>query len=79
MRHPWIGRRRVEQGLVGLASLDGLLHGVVDLQDDALGTVLTVGGFVLALDDGEGIHNVALRPPDPIARHEAKEPREEDA
>ena len=58
MRHPWISRRRVEQGLVGLTSLDGLLHGVVDLQDDALGAVLAVGSLVLALDDGEGVHDV---------------------
>ena len=27
-------------------------------QDDALGAVLAVGGFVLALDDGEGVHDV---------------------
>jgi len=58
MCHPRIRRRRVEQGLVGLASLDGVLHGVVDLQNDALGAVLAVGGFVLALDDGEGAKDV---------------------
>jgi len=48
MRHPWIGRRRIEAGLVGLAGLHSLLHGVVDLQDDAPGAVLAVGGLVLA-------------------------------
>ena len=58
MRHPRIGRRRVEHGLVGLAGLDGLLHGVVDLQNDALGAVLAVGGFVPALDDGKGVQDV---------------------
>ena len=48
MRHPRIRRRRIKQGLVGLASLDGLLHGVLDLQYDALGAVLAVSGFVEA-------------------------------
>ena len=50
--------RRVERGLVGLASLGGAGHLVVDLQDDALGAVLAVDGLVLALDDGEGLHDV---------------------
>lgn len=49
------GKMRVEHGLVGLAGLNGLLHGVIALQDDALGAVLAVGSFVLALGDGEGV------------------------
>jgi len=31
-----------------------LLQGVVDVEDDALGAVVAVGGLVLALDDGVG-------------------------
>jgi len=36
----------------------GLLHGVIDVEDDALRTVLAVRLFVLAFDDGEGLQNV---------------------
>ncbi len=31
---------------------------IIDLQDDPLGAVFAVGGFVFALDDGESLHNV---------------------
>lgn len=48
MRHPWIGWRRVEQGLVGLASLHRVLYGIVDIQDEAIGALFTVDGFALA-------------------------------
>ncbi len=59
MATPRVGRRRVEAGLVGLAGADGLLHGVVDLEDDALGAVVTVVLLLLlAADDGEGVHDV---------------------
>src|SRR5579884_2061016 len=58
MRHARVGRRRVEAGLVGVAGAHGLVHGVVELEDDALGAVLAVGRFVFALDDGEGLHDV---------------------
>ena len=33
-------------------------HFIVDFQDDPLGAVFAVGGFIFALDDGEGFHNV---------------------
>jgi len=36
----------------------GLLHGVIDVEDDALRAVLAVRLFVLAFDDGEGLQNV---------------------
>ena len=61
---PWrvgdagVGRRWIEQSAVGLASSDGLGHGVVDFQNDALGVVLAVVLLVFALDDGERFHDV---------------------
>ena len=58
MRGAGIAGRRVEAGLVGLAGAHGLGHLVVDFQDDALGAVFAVRGLVLALDDGEGVHDV---------------------
>jgi hypothetical protein len=51
--------RRVKAGLVRLAGTLGFGEGVVDFEDGVLGAVVTVGGFVLALHDGKGIHNVA--------------------
>lgn len=48
----------VEEGLVGLAGVDGLLHRVVDFKDYLLGPVLAVLLFVLPLDDGECFHDV---------------------
>ena len=36
----------------------GLGHGVVDLEDDALGAVLAVDSYVILADDGEGAENV---------------------
>ena len=54
-----IGGGRVEACLVRLAGAYGLLHGVVDLEDNTLGAVVEV---VLLLvppaDDGEGAHDV---------------------
>ncbi len=50
--------RRIEATLVQFAGVDGALHGVMHLQDDPPGAVLAVLRFVLALDDGEGLHNV---------------------
>ena len=45
--------------LIGLADANGLGEGVVDLEDDALGAVFAVELlFVLAADDGEGVHDV---------------------
>ena len=58
MRHGRIGRRGIETRLVRFAAVHGLLHGVVDFEDDPLGAVLAVRGHVLALDDGEGLHDV---------------------
>ena len=54
------GRRGAGQaGLVGDAGAGGFGHGVVDFEDDALGAVLAVPlGFILALHDGEGVHDV---------------------
>jgi hypothetical protein len=43
-----------------MAGTDGLLHCVVDFEDDALGAVVAVEFFfVFAADDGEGVHDVA--------------------
>ena len=54
-----IGGRRVEEGLVGVAGADGFLEGVVDLKDGFLRAVdAAVLGFVFALHDGEGVHDV---------------------
>ena len=55
MRHPRIRRRGVEAGLIGLAGFDGLLHLIVDLEDDTFGSVLAVFCLVLATDNREGI------------------------
>ena len=54
-----IGGRRRQTGLVGDAGADGFSHGIIDFEDDALGAVIAVTlGFVLALHDGEGVHDV---------------------
>ena len=45
MRNSGIGRRRVEARFVGDAGALGLGHGVVDFEDHAFGSVLTVRGF----------------------------------
>ncbi len=42
----------IEERTIQLASSDGLSHGVVDFEDDALGAVLAVFLLILALDDG---------------------------
>ena len=44
--------------MIRRARRHGLLHGVIDVEDDALRTVLAVRLFVLAFDDGEGLQNV---------------------
>ena len=49
MRHPRIRRRGIQARLVRLAGGDGLLHLVIDLQDDALGAVFAVLLLVLAV------------------------------
>ena len=51
-------RWRVESSLIGSAGGDGRLHGVVDFDDGPHGAVLAVRFFVLAADDGEGVHDV---------------------
>jgi hypothetical protein len=48
----------VEVCVIWCARLHGLLHGIVDVEDDALGAVFAVGLLVLAFDDGEGLQNV---------------------
>jgi len=40
------------------ARLHGMLHGVVEVENDALRAVFAVRLFVLASDDGEGLQNV---------------------
>ena len=52
MAAAWIGRGRVEAGLIGLAGADGLGHGVIDLEDDAFGAVVATPPLVLALHCG---------------------------
>lgn len=47
MRDAWVSRQRIEACVVGLAGADGLDHGVVDFQDDALGAVLAI--FLLVM------------------------------
>ena len=44
--------------MIRRARRHGLLHGVIDVEDDALRAVLAVRLFVLAFDDGEGLQNV---------------------
>ena len=51
--------RRIETRLVGFSGFYGRDEGVVDFQDDAFGAVVAVElGLVLALHDGEGVHDV---------------------
>ncbi len=52
-----VGKRWVEQGLVGLAGVECLLHGVVDFQNDTLGVVFAVFLLVFTFDDGKGFHD----------------------
>ena len=56
----WLVAQAAGRGGSGRAGRsDGLLHGVVDLEDDAFGAVVAVELLlVLALDDGEGVHDV---------------------
>ena len=68
-----VGGGRIEAGLVGLAGFHGLGEGVVDFEDGVFGDVaagfdhLAGGvlfggaGLVLALHDGEGVHDVGHR------------------
>jgi hypothetical protein len=51
--------RRVKVGLVRMAGALGFGEGVVNFEDSVLGAVVVVGGFILALYNWEGIHNVA--------------------
>ena len=53
-----VRRRRIEAGPVALVGACGLLQGVVDLQDHALGAVLAVGLLVVPADYGEGVEDV---------------------
>ena len=51
-------------GLTGVGNTDGFVgfndfsHLVVDFEDDSLGAVLAVLGFILAADNREGVHDV---------------------
>src|SRR5262245_31296605 len=53
---PYAGASRGACDMV--AHLHGLLHGVVDVEDDALRTIFAMGLLVLACDDGECLLNV---------------------
>ena len=44
--------------MIRRARLHGLLHGVVNVEDDALRAVCAVRLLVPAFDDGEGLQNV---------------------
>ena len=57
----WAGRR-VEPRLVRLAGANGIGHLVVHFEDRGFRFVLAVVfGFVLAPDDGEGLHDISDR------------------
>ena len=43
----------VEAGLVGVAGADGVGHGVVDFEDDALGAVIAVIPFLILSADAK--------------------------
>jgi len=58
MTAAWVSGGWVQVGLVGFARPHGVNHFVVDFEDDALGAVFAVLFPVLALDDGEGVHDV---------------------
>jgi hypothetical protein len=49
---------RVEARVIHCVRLHGLLHGVVDVENDTLRAICAVPLFVLALDDGEGLQHV---------------------
>ena len=49
-----IGGRRVQPGRIGLTAH----HGVVDFENGVLGAIAAMRGFILAFDDGEGVHDV---------------------
>ena len=54
----WISRRKVENGLVWFAGFDGPLHAIIDVENHALSSVLTVCRLVVAADNVERIHDV---------------------
>ena len=58
MRDARVGGGWVEQGLVGDAGAGRLGQLVVNLQDDALGSVFAVGGLVFLPHHREGVEDV---------------------
>ncbi len=54
----WRTRRRIEATLIWFAGVDGALHGVIHLQDNPPGAVLTMLRFAFALDDAEGLRRI---------------------
>lgn len=58
MGNSWVSWRRVKQRLVRLTGANGLGHGVVDFQYDALSAVFAIFLLVFALDNGEGLPNI---------------------
>jgi hypothetical protein len=64
---PAVCRRWVEARVIRRARLHGLLHGVVNVEDHALGAVLATRLLVLAFDKGEGCPNaVPVVAPDAV-------------
>lgn len=57
MGNPRIGQRRVEQGLIRLATVDGPLHPVVDVEDLFLGAIAAVRSDVLPRHDRKSLHD----------------------
>lgn len=52
-----IGGGSVEAGLVGLAGGDGVLHGVIDVEDGVFGAVVAVGSFIFVFYNGNEVHD----------------------
>ena len=64
---PAVCGRRVESRVIRRTHLHGLLHGAIDVEDDALRAVFAVRLLVLAFDDGEGLQNaVPVVAPDAV-------------
>jgi len=47
-----VSRGWIKQRTIGLADVDGMLHGVVDLQNDTFGAILAKPGLVPPLNNG---------------------------
>src|SRR5258708_5001795 len=58
MYHTRISRRWLQPCRIWLSCLHRPLHGIIDLQDDTFGTILTKALLIPFFHKGEGIHNV---------------------